>query len=39
MLNLTADDTNTILDKLIMLLIKMHDEKGYNLMKTSQFIN
>src|SRR5205823_4144752 len=34
-----ADDTSTIVDKLIMLLIRIHDEKGYNFMETNLFIN
>src|SRR5205085_3744212 len=37
--DLTTDDTNTIVDKLIMLLIRIHDENGYNFMETNLFIN
>ena len=39
MFDLTENDTNANVDKLIMLLIRMHDEKGYNFMETNQFIN
>ena len=34
-----TDDTNIIIDKLIILLIRIHDKKGYNFMETNQFIN
>ena len=37
--SIDVDNTNMIIDKLVMLLIRIHDEKGYNFMETNQFIN
>src|SRR2546421_5557826 len=37
--SIDVDNTNMIIDKLIVLLIRIHDEKGYNFMETNQFIN
>ena len=35
----STDNANIIIDKLILLLIRIHDEKGYNFKETNQFIN
>ena len=34
----STDNVNIIIVKLIILLIRMHEEKGYNFMETNQFI-
>src|SRR5438045_2268699 len=34
-----TDNTQTFVDKLITLLIRIHDKEGYNFMETNQFID